>query len=90
MAPRLVARTVNVAVFGIEQPGGALQAIGHSPAGGSIPRHICLSPSGSHLLVANQQSGGVAIFHRDGETGSLVQTGAIEIGTPMVAGMVPI
>lgn len=78
----------SVAVFGIDRQNGALQAIGHHPAGGAIPRHICLTPSGSHLLVCNQQSGGVAVLQRDAETGALAQTGVIEIGTPMVAGMV--
>jgi 6-phosphogluconolactonase (cycloisomerase 2 family) len=50
----------------------------------------CLSPSASHLLVANQNSHTVAIFRRRAQAGTLEQAGAIDIGTPMAVGMVPV
>ncbi|MEO7147660.1 MAG: beta-propeller fold lactonase family protein [Terrimesophilobacter sp.] len=44
-----------------------LEPIAEVPSGGTIPRHLCLV--GATLLVANQESGTVASFRIDAETG---------------------
>lgn len=44
-----------------------LEPIAEVPSGGNIPRHLCLI--GSTLLVANQDSGTLAGFRIDSETG---------------------
>lgn len=44
-----------------------LEPIAEVPSGGRIPRHLCLV--GSTLLVANQESGTVATFRINAETG---------------------
>jgi 6-phosphogluconolactonase len=54
------------------------------PSGGATPRNFTLSPSGRHLLVANQNGDAIVIFRRDHQTGALTDTGKrIEIGTPV-------
>ena len=53
------------------------------PSGGATPRNFALSPSGRHLLVANQNGDAIVIFRRDEKTGALTDSGKrIEIGHP--------
>ena len=50
---------------------GALSLVDYAPCGGSTPRNLALTPSGSLLLSANQNGDGITIFARDAETGRL-------------------
>ncbi len=50
---------------------GRLEARGHTPTGGSWPRHFSLSPDGAWLFVANQRSDEVVTFRVDRATGAL-------------------
>ncbi|MGA0541746.1 lactonase family protein [Neotabrizicola sp. VNH66] len=73
----------SIAVFAVEED-GRLTPQGHTPCGGRTPRNLALTPSGRHLLVANQNSDRVTVLARDAATGALTDTGAaLEIGTPM-------
>jgi len=51
---------------------GKLTEINRIGAGGKIPRFIALDPSERFLLAANQVSDNIAVFPRDGKTGTLV------------------
>ncbi|WP_112312593.1 lactonase family protein [Pseudogemmobacter bohemicus] len=52
--------------------------------GGTTPRNIALTPSGRHLLVANQNSDRVSVLGRDEASGILTEIGRfLAIGTPM-------
>lgn len=44
---------------------GRLTPAGHAPSGGLTPRHIALTPDGSHLLAANQDSNSVVVLKLD-------------------------
>lgn len=58
--------------------------VDHTPCGGATPRNLALTPSGRHLLSANQNADRINIFARDAATGRLADTGrSIDIGTPM-------
>ncbi|WP_207102585.1 lactonase family protein [Paracoccus shandongensis] len=73
----------SVAVFAVEGT-GHLRPCGTVPSGGRTPRNLALTPSGRHLLVANQNSDRISILARDAGTGALTDTGqGIAIGTPM-------
>ena len=74
----------SISIFEIAQETGRLTPRGFVPCGGATPRHLALTPSGRHLLVANQNSDRVSVLSRDAVTGGLRDTGAaLQIGTPM-------
>ncbi|MEM8663415.1 MAG: lactonase family protein [Pseudomonadota bacterium] len=63
---------------------GTMTLLQTTPCGGKTPRNLCLTPSGKHLLCANQNDDHIAIFARDAATGRLMNTGrSITVGTPM-------
>lgn len=53
-----------------------LEAAGDFPCGGRYPRSLHISPDGRYLAAANQLSGSVAVFPRDGESGALLDMAA--------------
>jgi 6-phosphogluconolactonase len=55
----------SIAVFTIDSHGGLAQTAIVS-CGGACPRNFALAPGGGHLLVANQNSGEVAVLPLDG------------------------
>jgi 6-phosphogluconolactonase len=64
----------SIAVFSVV-PTGHLSLIGHVPTQGRTPRNFELDPTGSRLLVANQNSNNIVVFEIDVETGGLTATG---------------
>lgn len=67
---------------------GALSLHARVPAGGKTPRNLALTPCGTFLFSANQDSDRVSIFRRDARSGDLEVTGmSIETGTPMVVAL---
>jgi len=54
---------------------GKLDRIGLVPTGGKFPRHFSITPCGNAIIVANQDSSKLVLFHRDIETGLLSATG---------------
>ncbi|GLQ55248.1 lactonase family protein [Devosia nitrariae] len=72
----------SIATFAVE-PDGRLRFLGTTPSEGSWPRSFAITPSGRHLLVANHNSDSIVVLARDGESGSLTQTGkALSINAP--------
>jgi 6-phosphogluconolactonase len=51
----------SIAVFAVA-PDGALTLVATPPCGGDWPRSFALSPSGRHLVVANQNSGEITVL----------------------------
>ncbi len=54
---------------------GKLERIDIVPTGGKFPRHFALSPCGKAVIISNQDSSTVNLFHRDTETGLVTATG---------------
>lgn len=50
-----------VSSFRIE-PDGKLAFLSKQPSGGAAPCHLCIDPTGRHVLVANHDSGTVAVL----------------------------
>lgn len=70
--------------FALNGEGERPTAVQTIPSGGRCPRSFALTPSGLHVLVANQETGSVEIFRRDVEDGRLAATGAsIAVPRPM-------
>lgn len=64
--------------------GGRLTQTARVPSGGRTPRDFSFSPSGNHLVVANQDSDRLSVFRVDHRTGTLSEpTQHFDIGTPM-------
>jgi 6-phosphogluconolactonase len=79
----------HLAVFAV-RPDGTLEPRAHVPAGGRIPRHFALDPTGRWLLVAHQGSGTVACFRVDPATGDLEPTGQrIAVPHPVCVAFAP-
>jgi 6-phosphogluconolactonase len=66
----------SIVAFAVEGTDGTeLRLLGSQPCGGSWPRHIALDSEERWMFVANQNSGSVAVFARDPDTGALTPTG---------------
>lgn len=73
----------NIAIFSLNNK-GKLNLIGHQPTLGNTPRHFNFDPTGTYLLVCNQNSNEIVIFKRDINTGQLTDSGKrIPIGKPV-------
>ncbi len=58
---------------------GVLEPAGSFGSGGCCPRSISISPDGKYLAAANQEPGGVVVFRRDRESGTLTEAAGLEI-----------
>jgi 6-phosphogluconolactonase len=65
----------NIAMYSIHSNTGELTLIGHQTVNGKTPRNFIIDPTGTFLLVANQNSDNVVTFRIDRETGILIDTG---------------
>ncbi|EJM97803.1 lactonase family protein [Phyllobacterium sp. YR531] len=73
----------SIVTYAVQQS-GELSLIGWTASQGIGPRNFVIDPSGRYMLVANQKGGGIAVFKRDIDTGSLEDTGKrIDLPTPM-------
>lgn len=73
----------NIAIFSLNNK-GKLNLLGHQPTLGSTPRHFNFDPTGTYLLVCNQNSNEIVIFKRDTNTGLLSDSGKrIQVGKPV-------
>lgn len=66
----------SLAVFAV-QANGTLQLVEITPCGGQHPRNFALSPDGSWLVCANQNSNNLVSFKVDAGTGRLTPTGSV-------------
>lgn len=64
----------SLAIFKVLED-GQLKRIGLVPTGGKFPRHFSITPCGKAVIVANQDSSRLTVFHRDVESGLLEATG---------------
>jgi 6-phosphogluconolactonase len=65
----------NIAMYSIDPVTGLLTLLGHHPVNGKTPRSFVIDPTGTFLLVANQDSDNIVVFRIDPVTGRLVDTG---------------
>jgi len=65
----------GIARFAFDAEAGRLDPLGWTQSGGHDPRFMCLSPDGSRLLVANEQSDMIATLNIDPKSGDLARFG---------------
>lgn len=76
--------TNQIACFNIDQQTGELSLMTLTDCAGDWPRHICISPNGQWLLVANQLSSNISLFAINEKTGKLTASAQqLLIDTPM-------
>lgn len=56
---------------------GTLERIALVPTGGKFPRHFAITPCGKAVIISNQDSSTINLFHRDVETGLVSATGDV-------------
>ena len=71
----------SVATFAV-QGDGTLKSVGHEPSGGHAPGALAVDPSGAYLVVANQGSKTLAVFHLDPTTGAPGAPRTVTLGGP--------
>jgi 6-phosphogluconolactonase len=73
----------SIAVFTVGGA-GALTLVEYESTRGQTPRNFSLDPTGRWLIVANQQSGTLAVFNIDQNTGALSPVGPLtSVGSPV-------
>ncbi len=65
----------NIAMYSIDNQSGKLSLIGFQSTLGKAPRNFAIDPSGTFLLVANQDTDNVVTFRIDPQSGKLLETG---------------
>ncbi|MGC1452932.1 MAG: lactonase family protein [Candidatus Sulfotelmatobacter sp.] len=81
-------RAVNddstIGVFAIDPGKGTLASIETDSTGGKTPRNFVIDPTGSWLLVANQDSNNIVVFGIDHKTGHLSPAGeSVQLSSPV-------
>jgi len=67
----------SIAIWEVEDANGTLRPVGHESTRGKTPRNFTLDPTGSWLLVANQESDTIVPFRRDPDSGRLTAAGPV-------------
>ncbi len=65
----------TITIFFADNVTGKLRLKGYQSTMGKTPRNFMIDPTGSYLLVANQNSDNIVIFKRNKQTGLLKPTG---------------
>ena len=74
----------TIAVFSVEENTGRLSPVEFVPCGGKGPRSFSLSPDGTWLVCAHQDSNTLCSFRVDGATGRLARIpGTIAVSMPV-------
>jgi len=74
----------SIACYAIEAGSGRLSALDVVPTQGKTPRGFAIDPSGTYVLVANQDSHSIVTFRIDKEQGKLLPAGqAAEAPSPV-------
>jgi 6-phosphogluconolactonase len=80
----------SIAVFSVAA-GGLLTRVEFVPVNGKTPRNFAIDPTGSWLLVGDQESDKVVVFRINRKTGRLTPTGQVlEISSPACVTFVPL
>ena len=69
----------TIAIFRIDEGNGRMTPVSTVRTGGRGPREMNFEPSGKYFYVCNQQSGDVAIFSVDADTGQITQGSKVDL-----------
>jgi 6-phosphogluconolactonase len=77
----------SIAELSIDKNNGRLTLVNNFSTQGKTPRNFELDPGGSHLLVANQDTGNIVVFRIDPTTGRPAPISGPEIKVPAPVGI---
>ena len=81
----------TITIFSVDAATGKLKLVGYEPVLGKGPRDFVIDPTGTFLIVANQNSDNIVVFKRNKQTGLLKATGEqIHIPKPVCVQMLKI
>ena len=81
----------SIAGFAIDQRSGRASLMGTTPCGGRVPRDFAFDPTGSVLVVANQESDVLTLFRYVAESGDLEPLGQpVPSGSPTAIAFHPV
>jgi 6-phosphogluconolactonase len=81
----------SLALFAINPDNFTLATPEFAPTLGKTPRHFTLDPTGRFLMVENQDSNNVVVFHVHERTGQLTPTRLpVEVSMPVCLVFVPV
>ena len=81
----------SIAVFSIDQDNGGLSFVGHVSSGGETPRNFAIDPSGTYMLVSNQDTGNILTYRINRETGMPEPTGhEVKVPAPVCIKLLPV
>ncbi|MGE5605101.1 MAG: lactonase family protein [Bacteroidota bacterium] len=72
----------SIVIYKIDQNTGLLSPIGIESSHGKIPRNFAIDPTGTFLLVANQDTDNIVVF-KIGNDGNLSKISEVEAPTPV-------
>ena len=72
----------SIALFAVDPNRQTLSALDRTPTLGKTPRHFTLDPSGKFLLAANQETGDIAVFSVQPNSGQLMPVGGLVKDAP--------
>ena len=80
----------SIAVYAIDKVSRRLTLLQHVSSGGKTPRYFAFDPSSQWMIVSNQDSDNVVIFHVDESSGAIKSHGTpIALTKPMAVGFMP-
>jgi 6-phosphogluconolactonase len=81
----------SIAIYAVSENGRKLTLRAHEPTQGKSPRGFVIDPTGTILLVANQESNTVIAFRINPNTGKLRPTGSVnEMPSPACIKVIPL
>lgn len=72
----------SIALCAVDPATGKLELIDTTPCGGDFPRSFGIDPTGSFLIVANQNSDNLVVYRIDRDSGRL-QAAGVEVSVPI-------
>jgi 6-phosphogluconolactonase len=82
--------TNQISVYAIDPDNGQLIFVQRTPSNGKNPRDFAIDPNGNFLLLANQDSDSVFVYHIDKSSGKIYRISTpLEIGNPVCLKFVP-
>ncbi len=81
----------SIVICEVNEKSGTLEVLAHEPTGGENPRNFGIDPTGTYLLVANQDTNDIFTFNIDENTGGLTSCGEVaQVPSPVCLKFLPV
>ncbi|HBR03903.1 MAG TPA: hypothetical protein DD738_14990 [Ruminiclostridium sp.] len=80
----------SIIIYAINEESGLLRYVGTTFSGGETPRNFAIDPTGSCVLVCNQDTDNIVVFKIDKRTGKLKKVSEYQVPTPVCIKLYPL